>query len=282
MAQEKLGKKISQNALMGILFKVLTLLLSFINRSVFIMFLSEEYLGVNGLYSNILSVLSMADLGINAVMIYVLYEPLVNENKDRMVALVRLFKKLYYLIAGTIFLLGILLVPLLPYIVSKNTLVYSDLVKYYLLFLLNTVCSYIGVFKSPLLVADQKGYYVNVALFVSNAVRLTGQIVLLYFTHNYMCYLVLMIVGTVLNNAILSGIANRYYPVLKRCDISVDVSDIKPTLTEKTKAVFLYRMGGTLIDSTDNVLISIMLGTLVVGYYSNYAMITLNVFSAAS
>ena len=279
MRQRNLERTVSWNTAIGILFKVLTLVLSFFSRSVFILLLQEEHLGINGLYSNILSVLSMADLGINAVMIFALYEPLVNHDEARIAALTKLFRKLYHIIAAVILLLGLLIIPLLPYVVSKNTLAYEDLIKYYLLFLSNTVCSYLGVYKSVLLIADQKGYYVNVALFVSNIVRIVLQIAILYILHSYTAYLVMAILGTVSNNIVLTLIANRHYPYLRQKHVPCDVSDIKPVLIERTKSVFFYRMGGTLIDSTDNVLISVLVGTVAVGHYSNYSMITINLFS---
>lgn len=279
MEQSKLTKKISKNTLMGILFKLATLVLALVSRSAFILFLTDEYLGVNGLYSNIFSVLSMADFGINAVMIYILYEPLVNEDQARLVALVKMFRKIYYGIALAIFALGALLIPLLPYIVSENFLSQGELIHYYLLFLINSAVSYLGAYKSTLLIADQKGYFVNATLFLSNFIRIAAQIAVLYLTHDFALYLWMMIAATVANNLILTYLANRRYPMLRQKEVTVDVSDVKPLLIRRTKSVFFYRMGGTLIDSTDNILISMLVGTMVVGYYSNYSMITTKLFA---
>lgn len=279
MNQKKISRKISKNTILGIVFKLLTMLLSLASRTVFIRFMSDECLGINGLYSNLLSVLSMADFGINAVMIYILYEPLVNEDAKRLAALVKLFKRVYYSIAGLIYFLGIALIPILPVIVSENSLPLTDLIKYYLIFLTNSALSYLGSYKSTLLIADQKGYYVNAISFYSNTTSVIIQIFVLYITHDFTTYLLVMIVGTAVNNVVLSFTANRIYPVLKNKNVSADVSDIKPILIERTKSVFLYRVGGTIIDSTDNILISIITGTVMVGYYSNYSLIATNVFA---
>lgn len=275
---KNLGKKITINSTLGVVFKVLTLVLSLLSRYAFVRWLSEELLGIQGLYSNLLQMLSMADFGIYAVMLYTLYEPLATGNTKKLAALMRLFKRLYFVIAGVVLLLGALMIPVLPYVVTPNLLSLAELVKYYLFFLMNTVLSYLGAYKSTLLIADQKGYIVNTILFVSNTARVIVQIVMLYLTQNFTVYLSVMLFSTILNNLILTWMANYQYPELKREKEEIDLTDIKKSLIEKTKAVFLYRIGGTLIDSTDNVLISIIIGTVTVGYYSNYSIITTNMF----
>lgn len=276
--KENYGKKILTNSGLGILFKIMTLVLSLLSRYVFVFFLSDEHLGIQGLYTNLLSVLSMADFGINAVMIYMLYEPLATQDTKKLAALMQLFRRLYWAIAGVIFLLGALIIPLLPYVVTENLLSTEELVQYYLFFLANSAISYLGAYKSTLLIADQKGYLVNAILFISNTIRVIAQIVALYLTRNFIVYLIVMLLSTVLNNIILTWIANRQYPVAKK-EEAINLSDVKKGLIEKTKAVFLYRIGGTLIDSTDNILISILVGTVTVGYYSNYSIITTNLFA---
>ena len=276
------GKKILTNSALGILFKIMTLVLSLLSRYAFVFFLSDEHLGIQGLYTNLLSVLSMADFGINAVMIYMLYEPLATQDKKKLAALMRLFRRLYWAIAGVVLLVGALLIPLLPYVVTENLLSTEELIKYYLLFLANSAISYLGAYKSTLLIADQKGYFVNAILFASNTIRVVGQIAALYLTRDFIVFLFVMLFSTVLNNIILTWIANRQYPAIKEEKEKVDLSNTKKRLIEKTKAVFLYRIGGTLIDSTDNILISILVGTVTVGYYSNYSIITTNLFALVS
>lgn len=276
--EQTVGKKISKNTVLGILFKVLSMVLALASRAVFVRFLSEEYLGINGLYTNILSVLSMADLGVHAVMIYVLYEPLKHGDHPRLAALVRLFRRIFYGIAAVILLMGCVLIPGLPWLVKGSCLSSAELVKYYLLFLIHTACSYLGTYKSTLLIADQKAYYVNAVQFASNAAKILAQIGVLYLTRNYTLYLYAMIAGTLANNAVLTVLTERMYPQLKAQKETADLSDVKPMLYQRTKSVFLYRIGGTLTDSTDNILISVLIGTVAVGYYSNYNMLATTIF----
>lgn len=280
--KDNYAKKIVTNSGLGILFKITTLVLALLSRYAFVFFLSDEHLGVQGLYTNLLSVLSMADFGINAVMIYMLYEPLATQDTKKLTALMQLFRRLYWAIAGVIFVVGALIIPLLPYVVTENLLSTEELVQYYLFFLANSAISYLGAYKSTLLIADQKGYLVNAILFISNTIRVIAQIVALYLTRNFIVYLFVMLLSTILNNVILTWIANRQYPETKKEKEAIDLSEIKKGLIEKTKSVFLYRIGGTLIDSTDNILISILVGTVTVGYYSNYSIITTNLFALVS
>lgn len=277
--KQSIGKSVSKNTVLGVICRVLLMVLSFVSRSVFVHFLSSTYLGINGLYTSILSVLTMADMGVNTVMLYVLFEPLANGDEVRVASLVSYFKKIFMGIAGAIFALGTLLIPILPYIVSENTLSYGELVGYYIIFLTDTVLSYFGSYKSTLLIADQKGYYVNIITVASNLMRVIIQIAVLWLTHSFICYLIIMLLGTGINNIILTIAANHYYPILKDRNRRVDVSYVKPVLIEKTKSVFLYRVASTLTETTDNILISTMIGTIVVGYYSNYSVITTSLFA---
>lgn len=276
---QNLIHKVFRNTALGICFKILTLVVSLASRSVFVLFLSDEHLGVNGLYGNILSLLSMADFGISAVMIHILYEPLACQDTERLVALVKLFKRLYRIIALVILGLGLSMIPVLPCLVTNHTLTDIELVKYYLIFLVNTAASYMGTYKATLLIADQKGYCVNAVYFLSNVLRIIAQIAVLFVTHNFTAYLLTALLGTAANNIALMMIANHHYPAVRNAQSSVDVSAEKMLIVQKTKSVFLYRCGGVLIDSTDNVLISVLVGTAVVGYYSNYSIITTNVFA---
>ena len=126
--------KLVKNTALGILFKILTIAFTFINRTLFIRVLGEQYLGINGLYSNILSVLSLADLGVNSVLMFFLYEPLAHKDEKKLSTLIAYFRKVYYVIAGSVFAVGICLIPFLPYLVNGAALSNTELVLYYILF----------------------------------------------------------------------------------------------------------------------------------------------------
>lgn len=268
--------KLIKNTVLGILFKVMTIFFTFINRTLFIHILGEQYLGINGLYSNILSVLSLADLGVNSVLMFFLYEPLAHRDEKKLSTLIAYFRKVYYIIAGSVFAVGICLIPFLSYLVNGTNLSNMELVLYYVLFLINTCCSYLAVYKSTMLIADQSAYIVNTVNFTFTVVQSLLQIGVLYVTKNYVFYLLVVIACTLANNALLTIISEKKYPFLNRVAPNRDIGELKKKIFSNIKNVFLYRVGGTVMNSTDNILISILIGTTVVGFYSNYALIITN------
>lgn len=259
-----------RNVFIGISGQVITLFLSFVCRTVFIAVLGAEYLGVNGLYNSILTVLSLAELGVGNVMLYSLYKPVAKKDEAEIGALLQYFKSVYNKIALGILLLGISVVPFLRTFVNSD-LPYNDLVLYYLLFLINSVVSYFVAYKTALINADQKNYIITFVGLVSNVLRNILQIIILLVTENYLLFLFIMVMGTILNNIILSIKANKLYPFLKQqCKtIKIQIEEIK----ENIKSMFFFKLGHVVMNNTDNILISIIIGTVYVGYYSNYGLI---------
>ena len=149
-----------RNITIGIINQVVMLSLSFISKTIFIKLLGAEYLGVNGLYSNILTLLSLAELGIGNVMIYSLYRPVAENDKNEICSLLEFYKKIYNAIAISIFVIGILLMPFLHIIIQSDISI-DKLIIYYLIFLLNSVLSYLSIYKSALINATPQIYIIN-------------------------------------------------------------------------------------------------------------------------
>ena len=151
-----------KNATVSVGMQLLTLVASFVSRTIFIHTLGDQYLGISGLYTNILSVLSLADLGVTTVMTFSLYKPIANHDTETVQALISYFKKLYRYIALAILALGLCFVPFLQFVIKGSVLPLKELRLYYLLFLANSVCSYLVVYKSTLITADQRVYIIKV------------------------------------------------------------------------------------------------------------------------
>ena len=188
--------------------------LRFIVRIVFIRTLSIEYLGVNGLFTNVLAMLSLAELGIGPAIVYSLYKPLAYGDEDTVKAIMHLFKKVYVAIGGIILVLGLLLYPWLDSFIKDGQSV-PDVHYFYLVFLLNTVVSYLWTYKRSLLIADQKQYIVNIYQAVVQIVVAVLQIILLTVFENYWCFIILMLFGTVLENFSIAHKADKEYPYLQ-------------------------------------------------------------------
>ncbi len=262
-----------RNMIVGISTHVLTALFSFVSRTVFVRILGVQYLGISGLFSNILTMLALSDLGVYTVMVYSLYAPIANRDHDKIRALIRFFQRLYNGVALVVLTLGLLCIPLLPYLVNNSTLPYSEMLLYYILLLLHSVCTYFAISRSTLLRADQQTHIVQTVSAVSTFGLQVMQIVILALTHQYAIYLIVQILFTLGSNGVLSWIATKKYPYLKGKENNELVADAKKEVITNLKATFLYKIGNTIMNSTDNLLISVIVGTVAVGYYSNYVTI---------
>ncbi len=261
----------SKNAVLNIAFGYLAqigiLVLSFIGRRIFLNFLSVDYLGINGLYSNILTVLSLAELGLDTAVVYSLYKPVAEENIPLINSLLRYFKRIYTILAFAIFALGLALIPFLRYIV-KSDLPQNDLVIYYLLFLTNTVASYFVAHKVALLSAYQEQRIQKLVLLSSNLVLQILHIIVLVIWKNYYVYVGATVITTFVNNVILSLICNKIHPHLKDKTQAVEIE--KAPIRKRILSTFIYKIGGVAVNNTDNILISMLVSTAAVGFYSNY------------
>ena len=190
---------VAKNGIIGIANKLIVIFLAFLGRTIFIKTLGTEYLGINGLYTNILTVLSLTELGIGNVLTFSLYKPLAENDEEKLSNLMFFYKKLYRWIAFVIFIIGICIIPGLRHIV-KSTLASREVVLYYIIFLFNSAVSYLGVYKSTLIKADQKQYVVDSIFTISRFIVTIVQLVSLIVFRNFTMYLVIMVIGTILQN----------------------------------------------------------------------------------
>ncbi|MBO4979325.1 MAG: hypothetical protein J6D16_02845, partial [Clostridia bacterium] len=263
----------ARNLILGTAMYVFTQLVSFVSRTVFIKLLGDQYLGISGLYSNILALLALADLGVTTAFTFSLYKPLADKDYDRLASLLGFFRKLFVLIAAVVFAVGIGFVPFLKLVIKDSTLEYGKLQLYFALSVVNTACSYLSVYKSAVFRADQKVYVINEVSAITNLLLHVFQIALLYITRNYISYLLVAIAITLLNNLILTVLSNRAYPqIFSQKPKPLDKEERK-SIFGNLKSLIVYRISAAIMNSTSNILISVLLGTVVVGYYSNYSMI---------
>lgn len=265
----------SKNAILNIIIGVIAqfgiLLLSFIGRKIFINFLSADYLGINGLYSNILSVLALAELGLGNVTQFFLYKPVVEKDYNKICSLVKYFRKLYAIIAVVVLGIGLLLIPFLKYIINSN-LQQNELIIYYIIFLLNSSVTYFAADKIALLAANQDNRLTKyITLSINFALQLLHIIVLMIW-HNYIVYVLATLLCSVINVLVTNILCYRLYPYLKEKNIyKVEID--KKLITNNLKSTFVYKIGATIVNNTDNILISVMISTAAVGLYSNYYLV---------
>ena len=233
------------NSLAGLLYYFITILLGIVNRKAVIAFLGIEYQGINSLFGNILSMLSIAELGIGTAIIYHLYRPLSEGNLQAVKSLMNFYRKCYYAIAMAVLIFGLLVIPFLNMFIQGYTLLYP-LWFLYIWFLADVVLSYLFTFKRSILIADQKNYLVLLCDLLYQFFSKIGQIVVLFCTRDFICYLAVMVISRLAENFLINGLANRKYPFLKGNDSISLEKEILDDIKQKVKGAVFHKIGGFL------------------------------------
>ena len=266
-------KNSALNFASGFLGRVLTILLNFIVRTIFIHCLNEAYLSVNGLYSNILTVLSLAELGFGSAMVYRMYAPVAVKDYQKTAALLHFYKKIYAIIGAVIFGLGLCVIPFMDYIIKDKPDV-SGLTLYYILFLINTTISYwFASYKASVLYADQKEYIKTNAQNATIILQSILQIVLLLIFRKYLLYLLVQLGCNIILNLYVAHLVDKRYPQIRDHRNARLTSDERGQIKKDAEALVLSRFGHVALNGTDNIIISAVVGVLWVGRLSNYTLI---------
>lgn len=249
----------------------LTLILNFIVRTYFINILGTSNLGINGLFSNILTVLSLAELGIGSAIGFSLYKPVAEGDEDRISALMHFYKKAYRIIAVSVAAIGAILIPFLKYLM-KTEIPMNLVTQYYVLYLANTVFSYLLSYKATLLYVDQRNYVTRISSTIFNIVQNAAQLAILFLTRSYTAYIIVLICCTVMNNVFIAAVVDKHYSFINKNKTRLK-KDEQKSIFGNIKAMFFYKIGGVLVNNTDNILISKIINTATVGLYSNYTLV---------
>lgn len=245
----------------------------FIVRSVFIYTLGKTYLGLSGLFSDILTILSLAELGFGVAITYALYVPVAKDDKEKVTALINLFARIYRVIGAFISIAGLCLTPFLNFFISDMPDI-DILPVIYILYLFNTSLSYFLVYKKNLLNAYQKANIVSLAQITAAMIKYSLQIITLFIFKNYILYLVIQLVCTLLENIIVSVYVDRNYKFLKDYKGAKVSKEQKKEIFKNVRAMFLSKISSAVVTSTDNILISKFVSTITLGFYSNYTFFT--------
>ena len=252
----------------------LTLLLSFASRTVFIYVLGARYLGINGLFSNILAMLSLAELGIGSAISYYLYKPIALNDKERIKSLMQFYKTCYRVVGFAIIGFGCLIMPFLNKMVNLNQPIPENLYLIYFLFLLDSAFTYLfWAYKQAIMFANQQQYKIEKINIAFAILSCCVDIIVLLIFKSFIIYLLFKMAIVIVKNIIIAKKIDKAFPHLKEKDIKrLSKTEVKDIF----KGVFnesVFKLGTTLFNSTLNIIVSIFIGTIIVGYYSNYYMI---------
>lgn len=261
---------------------ILNILLSFICRIVFVHQLNAEYLGINGLFSNILSMLSLAELGIGTAMIYALYKPVAEDDHKKIAAYMKIYGVAYKVIGAIIAVIGLALTPFLNFFVKNPPNIPESLSVLYLIFLFSTVSSYFYSYRSSILIAHQENYIVLAISYGVVVVQNIVQIVALVLWKDYMLYLIFQVLFVLLTNILISAAAKKRYPYIDDKNVESLSKDEKRSLLKNIKALTVTKLSGILVNNTDNIVITYFNGLVTTGVVSNYSLITSTIASLAN
>ena len=264
----------AKNIAFGQVGNLVTQVLNFVLRTIFIAHLGDTLNGVNGLYANILSVLSMAELGIGTAMNYSLYKPVAQGNIGKIKSYMRLYKKAYAVIGIVIAIIGLLVSPFLPYLVNQPEGVGTrDLTLYYFIFLFNTVSTYFVAYKYSLVNAEQKNYIQTNILTVTKMIMVILQIVVILVTGNYYAYLLTAAAVELLQKIFVSVYLDRRYPYLRDKDAEKLSAEETGEIVTKTKALMYHKIGDVARLQTDSMIISGFINVTLSGFVDNYNLV---------
>ncbi len=268
-------KKTLRNTLFTFLYKGADIVLSFLLRTVFIHTLGISYLGLSGLFANILTVLSLMELGVGSAIIFSLYKPLAEENHSKVAALMRLYKKVYNIIGALICVIGFALTPFLKYIINLPSGI-DNINFIYWASIANTSVTYFLAYRRSLLIADQRADINTMNLIVFRISRFVGLAVVLILTRSYIAYLIVDILNTIVSNIHITIIIKKKYANVENAPIELLTNQEKSNIIRYMSAGIFSKIGQTIVTSTDNIIISAFISTALVGMYSNYTMVISN------
>ena len=270
-------EKSMYNVLTGVFGQGLSFILSFITRTVFVKTLGEMYLGLNGLYTNIISVLGLAELGVGTAIVIELYRTVAENNDEKTKQYIQFYKKAYNCIGAVILTIGLAITPFLQHLIKDADAV-GELINYklvFLFYLVNVAFSYFSfAYRLSILQANQEEYRSRLLTYVFKIIETVLQIVTLLVFRNIYLYLIIPLALGIVQQTIRGILIGKWYPiVLQKPQGKLSKNELKNT-TRNVFSVTLFKISGTVINSTDNILLSSFIGLTITGLYSNYLILT--------
>ena len=262
-------KNAARNVVFGMILKIYTLALPFVMRTVIIYCLGVEYLGLNSLFTSVLEVLNLAELGVGSAMTFSMYKPIAEDDSDKICALMNLYHFYYRVIGGVVLIGGLVIFPFLPYLIKGNVPANINIYVLYVLNLSVTVLTYwLFAYRNSIFNAYQRTDIVSKVTIVTDTVKYATQIFVLTFFHNYYMYVIAILVTQILNNVSIAYLSKKIYPQYEPKG-NISKSERKE-INKRIKDLFTSKLGGTIVGSADTIVISAFIGLKTLAVYQNY------------
>lgn len=259
----------TRNILFGVLNRLYQIFVPFLLRTVLIYTLGMQYLGLNSLFASVLQVLNLAELGVGNALVYSMYKPIVEDDTKKICALMHLYRTYYRIIGLVVLILGLILLPFVPNLISGET---PENVNIYILYLINlgaTVLSYwLFAYKNSLLVAHQRADVLSKISIAVTTVQYVLQLASLILFRNYYVYIGIVLAIQVINNLVTAYISDKMYPAYRAAG-DLTNEEIRK-INQSIKDLFTSKLGAIILNSADTIVISAFLGLTVLAVYNNY------------
>ena len=267
------NKKIAslKTAVTGVTLNALMAIMGLFVQRALISCLGTEYSGINGLFTSIVSILTLADLGVSSAVTFHLYRPLADKNYRKITALLHYYHKACWIIGGIIIVGGIILLPFIPSIVGENN-IQDNLYIIFGLFVINALFSYFLNYRRPLLLADQRGFIVNSVMIGSSLFSYGSRFVVLILTQNFYLFVICLIATKILEDLVINLIVKKKYPFLTGEQARLD-SPTRLDIRKKMYAAVYHNAASYVVYSTDSIIITQLFGVMQLGLYTNYYMV---------
>lgn len=267
-------QKAKLNSIVTLATQFCQILLGFLIRKLFINYLGVTYLGYNSVFTNILQMLNLVDMGIGVAITSYLYKPLAENDRARITAVMGIYKKLYTILGFIVLGIGLIVSGFLNVLIPDATCRIWYLRILFYINLIGTVSTYFLAYKRTLLIANQKSYLTNIVDTIVYFAASILQLLSLIFVPNYIIYLSINIAKNIVSNVIVSIEVNKDYKYINEKPDTALVQEYKPQIAQYVRDVFVSRIGAVVYYSTDNMILSVIKGSLLTGYLSNYTLIT--------
>ncbi len=248
-------------------------LVTFISQRIFLHILNVEYLGLNNLFTNIISVLNIFELGIGTAITFSLYKPLAEKDDYAIKGLLNFYKKAYRIIFIIVSSVGLAITPFIPLFIKDNNIDVNVYVAY-LVFVADVAVSYLFAYRRSILYADQKNYIISVIHISYLILMNVTQLIVLSITKNYYLYLIIKVIMRLIENLAIHYIAKKQYSQLVIIRNEKLDKDTEKSILKKAKALLFHKIGTFIVNGTDNIIMSAFIGLSDVGLYSNYYVIS--------
>lgn len=272
MAKIERTKNATRNIIFGVILRAYQIIVPFLMRTAMIYLMGVQYLGLNSLFTSVLQVLNLAELGVGSAMIYSMYRPIAEDDNTTICALMKLYRTYYRLIGLIIAVVGCILTPFIPKLISGDI---PQGINIYILYLLNlgaTVLSYwLFAYKNSILQAHQRTDIVSKVTLITNTIQYVLQLFVLWIFKNYYLYVIVMLVTQALTNIVTAIMADKIYPQFKPKG-ELNKEEIHQ-INQKIRDLFTAKLGGVVVGSADTIVISAFLGLTTLAVYQNYYFI---------